>query len=536
MLTKIRRAIQNFRLFSQIRQFTREVVRDSELVSPDKPIVFFNASTRLDGLSLNAAFSLISSWGVQLSGRQVYHFACRSGMSHCVLAAGIGDPTDPPPCQKCIRYTDMFTAGTKRIWFDYKEDLNLKELLEGKSVDQLIDIEYKNRPLGRLVVTSARWILRRHNLLDDDVTRYLMSEFILSANSIAEGFGLLLEEVDPEVVVVYNGLLYPEAVVRWICNRNNIRVISHEVNLQPYSAFFTEKEATSYRIDIPDDFQLSADQNKILDRYLEKRFEGDFEMAGIKFWPSMNSLSDDFINMMDQYKNLVPVFTNVIFDTSQAHSNTLFSTMFDWLDYVVDTAIQYPNTFFIIRAHPDESRQGKSSQESVLGWSEEQNLDQISNLMVIGPDETISSYELIQRSKFTMVYNSSIGLEATLLSVPVLCAGLARYTHYPTVYYPETRQAYEDTLESFLLSDNVDFPEYFLVNARKFLYYQLYRSSLPFSEFLKEGSAPGYVHLKDFNLDHIKPGGSKVIETIVAGILKGEDFSVDVEDLLVKEV
>jgi hypothetical protein len=363
-----------------------------------------------------------------------------------------------------------------------------------------------------------------------------MSEFILSANSIADQFDNALLDVGPEVVIVYNGLLYPEAVVRWISQKNNVRVISHEVNLQPYSAFFTEGEATSYQMDIPDDFQLSEDQNSTLDQYLGKRFEGDFEMAGIKFWSNINPLPAELLIKIDQYRSLVPVFTNVIFDTSQAHSNTIFSTMFDWLEYVVDTAKSFPDTLFIIRAHPDESRQGKSSQESVLSWSENKNLEQYKNLMVIGPDETLSSYELIQRSKFTMVYNSSIGLEATLLRIPVLCAGRARYTYYPTVYYPDSRQAYENLMISFLTSENVAFPEHFLNNARHFLFYQLYRSSLPFEEFLAEGSAPGYVRLSDFDVDILKPGGSKVIESIVNGILSGGDFIYEADRLLSKDM
>ena len=32
-----------------------------------------------------------------------------------------------------------------------------------------------------------------------------------------------------------------------------------------------------------------------------------------------------------------------------------------------------------------------------------------------GPRETLSSYEFIQKSKFVMVYNSTIGLEASIM-------------------------------------------------------------------------------------------------------------------------
>ncbi len=531
LINKVKRGIQKLRLFSRVGLLNRKIAANVLPGQSEKPVVFFNASARLEGLNLNGAFNLISSWGIQLSGRDVYHFACRSGMSQCVLGAGLGDPTDPPPCQGCMQYTRLFTGAAKTAWFDYLEDIQLRKLLKGKSVPDLIDIEYNGRPLGELVLTSTRWILRRYHLEDDQATRYLLSEYILSANSIAEAFSNFLSGVHPEAVVLFNGLQYPEAVVRWVAKKGGIRVITHEVNLQPFSAFFTDGQATIYPMKIPQEFQLSDQQNQILDQYLEKRFKGDFKMAGIKFWSSMNQLPDEFLKYTDQFDNLVPVFTNVIFDTSQAHANTLFPSMFEWLDLVLETAARHSETVFVIRAHPDEMRKGKSSQESVISWAAGKDLMDLPNVRLIGPDETLSSYELIQRSKFVMVYNSSIGLEAALLGLPVLCAGKARYTQYPTVFYPETLRDYEELLDSFLKSTAIEVPDKYIENARKFLFTQLFRTSLPFGEFLTDHTTPGYVQLKDTTLGSLKPSGSKVVDTIVKGILNEGDFIIETDNI-----
>ena len=69
----------------------------------------------------------------------------------------------------------------------------------------------------------------------------------------------------------------------------------------------------------------------------------------------------------------------------------------------------------------------------------------------MSPNETLSSYELIQKSKFVMVYNSTIGLEASIMGEAVLCAGKARFTQYPTVFFPQSIGAYKDELERFLI-------------------------------------------------------------------------------------
>jgi hypothetical protein len=531
-INKLKWGFQRLQLYSRLFQLNRKIAAHTVPDIQGQPIIFFNTSARLEGLNLNAAFSMITSWGIQLAGRRVYHFSCHSGMSHCVLGAGLGDPKARPPCQGCIKDTGWFTGAAPTIWFDYQEDPELKIQLNNKSVSALEEINYKGRPLGQLVLTSLRWSLRRHHLINDEITRYLYCEFILSAHNIAEKFSKFIGEIDPETVVVFNGLQYPEATVRWVAKQEGIRVITYEVNLQPFSAFFTDEQATIYPLNIPEDFVLTQEQNRVLDQYLQLRFKGDFKMAGIKFWSAMDQLPADFLSFAEGFEGLVPVFTNVIFDTSQAHANTIFPQMFAWLDLVRETAEKHPSILFVIRAHPDEMRKGKRSQESVISWAADQELENLPNVTLIGPDETISSYELILHSKFTMVYNSSIGLEATLLGSPVLCAGKARYTQYPTVFYPDSLTEYKELLTSFLVEDEIHLPAHFYENGRRFLFYQLYRASLPFGEFLLDHTIPGYVQLRRFSWKKLLPGGSAVVDCVVSGILDGDEFVLETDHVM----
>ena len=257
-------------------------------------------------------------------------------------------------------------------------------------------------------------------------------------------------ETQPRAVVVFNGQFYPEATARYIAQKRGIRVITHEVGLQPATAFFTDGEATAYPIHIPDEFELNDEQNAKLDAYLAKRFQGDFTMAGIKFWADMKGLDESFLQKAAGFKQIVPIFTNVIFDTSQPHANTVFEDMFDWLDLVLEVIRAHPETLFVIRAHPDELRVRKASRETVEGWVTAAAWTRSRTWSSSAPHETLSSYELIQKSKFVMVYNSTIGLEASIMGAAVLCAGKARFTQYPTVFFPQTVEEVRRKMEEFL--------------------------------------------------------------------------------------
>ncbi len=523
----VRRRLARRESNHQIEELAREVARQSPPAAT-RPVVFFNASTRLSGVSLNAGYALLAGWSLRLSGTPVVNFACNMGLKPCVLGTDRDDPRAEPPCRQCVGQSEALFGGAETEWFAYSPDPELRSTLEDSSLEALMRFEHAGVPLGKLALPSLRWILRRHQLADDPDTRYLLRQYILSAWGVVEQFDALLARVDPLAVVVFNGTFYPEAAARFAARRRGLRVISHEVGLLPYSAYFTTGDATAYPIHIPETFEMSPAQDHRLDQYLEQRFQGNFSMAGVRFWPEMRSLSSEFWERAGQFRQVVPVFTNVIFDTSQGHANVVFPNMFAWLDQVLEVIRAHPDTYFVIRAHPDELRPGKQSLESVAGWVERNHVRELPNVLFVGPDEYFSSYELIQKSKFVMVYNSTIGLEATLLGAPVLCGGKARFTQLPTVFFPQALEEYRAMAEEFLRAETVEVPAEFRRNARRFLYYQLFRSSLPFGDYLREdGFWKGYVGLKEFPLKALLPQNSPSLRVVVDGILQDQPFLLE---------
>ncbi|MEW5870899.1 MAG: hypothetical protein AB1894_16620 [Chloroflexota bacterium] len=551
---RTRWALDKFRSWRnqlRIRKLARQVASHSRPSSeaklppaeqevPGEALVFFIASARLGGLSQNAAFSFFASAGLRLAGVPVHFFVCQAGMSPCVLGTNRQGYTTPPPCKACIRQSRSIYAGASENvhWFKYHPDAALASALKALSVPELTAFEYKASeaaalekpvPLGKLVLPAIRWALRLHTLPDDEDTRYLLRQYILSAYNVAVEFAALLEQLKLSTAVIFNGIMYPEAAARWVAQQRGLRVITHEVGFQRYSAFFSDGDATAYPIPIPADFELTPEQNARLDAYLEKRFQGNFSMAGIRFWPEMRGLDEAFLQKAGQFRpelpseavpQIVPIFTNVVYDTSQVHANQVFPHMFAWLETVLQVIRAHPETLFVIRAHPDEMRPGtaKLSRESVRDWVAHNAVDKLPNVIFIDSQEYLSSYELIQRSKFVIVYNSSIGLEAALMGKPVVCGGKARYTQYPIVVFPDSPQAYAEQLAAFLEAKTIEVPPEFQQNARRFLYFQLYRASLSFSDYLEEGHRKGYVQLRDFTWQALLPENSPAIRTILSGI------------------
>ncbi|HNN13309.1 MAG TPA: hypothetical protein PKL78_07120 [Anaerolineales bacterium] len=521
-----------------VRRFnTYKIARMAQIVARNSPtpsgapVVFFKASTGIDDLSWNSGFHLLASWALRLRGIPVAYFACSSGMSKCVLGTNRDNPHKEMPCRSCVMQSRALYAGvpsqidgqrSKVGWFDFQRNSELKSQISDLSVEELSAHQFQNIPLGALCLPGLRWILRIHHLTDDENTRYLLREYILSAWNVAQEFSDFLDQTQPQAVILFNGQFFPEATARFIAQQRGLRVITHEVGFQPATAFFTKGEATASPIPVPDSFEMNQVQNARLDAYLAKRFQGDFTMAGVKFWADMKGLDESFLQKAAQFKQIVPVFTNVIFDTSQPHANTVFEDMFDWLDLTLEVIRKHRDTLFVIRAHPDELRVRKASRETVAAWVEASGAGKEPNVVFISPAETLSSYELIQRSKFVMVYNSTIGLEAAIMGAPVLCAGKARFTQYPIVFFPQTVEEVRKKMEKFLNVEKVDVPAEFQRNGRRLLYTQLFKTSLPFGDFLEPSVRTTQAKLKSFSLNDLLE--SDAVKVILDGILNDREF------------
>ncbi len=82
-------------------------------------------------------------------------------------------------------------------------------------------------------------------------------------------------------------------------------------------------------------------------------------------------------------------------------------------------------------------------------------------------------------------------------------------------------------MEEFLRAENIQVPEEFKRNARRFLYYQLFRTSLPFGDFLEPSVRTTQAKLKTFGWEQLSPANSQAIKAISDGILSDGDFLLE---------
>ena len=77
-------------------------------------------------------------------------------------------------------------------------------------------------------------------------------------------------------------------------------------------------------------------------------------------------------------------------------------------------------------------------------------------------------------------------------------------------------------MKEFLDTEAINVPAEFKRNARRFLYYQLFRTSLPFGDFLEPSVRTTQTRLKSFALEELLAGDA--VKVILDGVLGEGDF------------
>jgi capsule polysaccharide export protein KpsC/LpsZ len=118
--------------------------------------------------------------------------------------------------------------------------------------------------------------------------------------------------------------------------------------------------------------------------------------------------------------------TNVLGDTATlGRTRSLFcNSMADWVLRVVRFFMENPQVQLVIRLHPAES---KIAGPSVADTIRQTFPDISENIRLVGSQEKINTYDLMEIADLALVYTSSTGLEMATRGIPVLLSGSAHY-------------------------------------------------------------------------------------------------------------
>jgi hypothetical protein len=368
---------------------------------------------------------------------------CIGALQICHLGGSPFSSNNLMPCRACSSVNNRLFNGTNMLKIKNFESGTYKDFSKFK-IKELQSYTYKNYPLGKLVTSSIIWI-KRSSEINDSFKGYY-EKMLNDAINLVEYF-TKQNLSDYRGILVFNGATFPEAVLYEVCKKKGLNIATFEGGLS-----YKNKYCIEFNYGVTSQHKFHFDNNK------------DTGLGISNVTSHIKNQWVDGINVKDGYfsksvdnnlknKKIVSIFGNVSWDTSQYISNSIFDSMFDWTNSLIEIIEKFPEYEFIFRAHPGENRPLKKTYFGLSEWFDIHVKNKFDNVTCISADSKINSYDLINVSDVVLVYNSTIGMESAMLGKKTFVAADTHYSKQPFVENFNQKDLYLENLALELKKD-----------------------------------------------------------------------------------
>lgn len=366
-------------------------------------------------------YSAVLAQALKLRGADVGLLICAGGQPICEVGWARRDY--PYPCDRCSFFTETWARKQRIRTFRLRDgmpwgrDASRAPLQVPADAPALVDYAEATR-------TSVPRYFLAGETEDMPLAAEVTRDFTVAAYGVERALQPVFDEFGPDVVVMHNGLTTSEHVVKRLAEQRGARAVTYSGGFPPDTLVLSNDEpAIYYRFDRAwdevRDQPLTADQARTIEEYMLGRsaeFAPKHDGAGERVLERLGAAS---------YERVVTLFTNIAWDTAVLGRDVAFDSMRSWVVEAIAAAREHPGTALIVRIHPQELTWG--SAEPIADVIAEVFPQLPDNVRVVGPDEAIDSYALMECSDRVLTYTSTTGLEAVLRGRRVAVAGDAHY-------------------------------------------------------------------------------------------------------------
>jgi hypothetical protein len=493
----------------------------------------------LRGWSVHNAYELTIAHALRLRGAEVALLTCGGGMPACEL--GWASRAHPRPCDRCAWLTDRVAQaaglehrrlGERLPWGCDPRAAPTGTASTGVATaaatvaesTAVTAAEVHSREASRV---SACWLLKatRPELVRDG--EQVIADFATAAEGVKMAAADVLDELRPEIVLMLNGLFAAERVISGVAIERGIRAPTYEIAPRAGALVLSQDSpACECRLDRlwqrVRDRELSERQREETVALLRNRAEG-IGAHESSYWRMGDDNDPAQLRRqlrVDGRKRLVSLFTNVIWDSATLGHDMAFASMFDWVEQAVRLAGEGESAReleLVIRVHPAEQRWGTRERVQELLASA---LDELPvNVHLIGAEEPLSSYTLMEASDLVLTYTTTVGLEAAARGKRVAVAGDTHYRGRGFTYDLAEREQLAHVLARPPSPPSSDETELALRYAHMFFF----RAMIPFPPVQTRG---GKVTRVPRHAAELQPGQDPYLDWICARILDGGEFGL----------
>jgi len=258
----------------------------------------------------------------------------------------------------------------------------------------------------------------------------------------------------PDVVITPNGMIFEMGVIYQVASYLDIPVVTYEfgeqrgriwlgykneVMLQDTDTLwerYKDTPLTEAQLEKVRTLFASRQQASLYENF-SRRWQGAPSQGGQQARATLN---------LDA-RPLVVLAANVIGDSLTLGRQVFSQSMTEWLKRTVRFFAGRSDVQLVVRIHPGERyMKGPSVGDTLL-----EEIPQLpDNIHLIGANDPINTYDLVEIADLGLVYTTTVGMEMAMSGVPVVVAGRTHYRARGFTYDPNSWESYYQILDLIL--------------------------------------------------------------------------------------
>jgi hypothetical protein len=486
--------------------------------------------------TLHGQWEMTILQGLKHRGAEVQYVLCDGLYSDCDV---FWEATSPRPANACTTCQADVTRLVADMGMDFRwlgryltpdEGRTARAWADGLADDGLLTASYEAWPIADWVRLSVQSHLRRSELdLADAPVRRALRSYLFSGLIAAFALDRLLDESDPDVLLLFNGRQSSTRVALELARTRGLRTIVHERGVSKEELTLVEngsavslapiREAWAQWADVP----LSADEAEAVAQLVHARGQGR-DLSWRAFTTAPQPLHAVRARLgLDPGRRVWALFTSSDDEIAgDADYASPFASQTAWIARVVEYARAHPEIDLVVRIHPNTgSRRSTGVNRTQLEQLQGLAADLPANVRLVAPEDDLSSYTLMELCSVGLTWVSTAGLELACRGKQVVVA--AGNAIHGTGFVGTVTDA--GTFEAEHLDPLLDLPAgaasaEIRRHALRFAHLWWIRMRIPFG--LVRMPDPHTGQLTYTSLDALRPGRDAGLDRCARIVLDGE--------------
>ena len=378
--------------------------------------------------------------------------------------------------------------------------------------EDLESFQFDGWPIGQWLHVSASHFLRQdaRALGRDsvDARRRWLATAIVSCQAVTTW----LDRIRPDLVLVQGGAHVRWRVARELARARGIPVMSREMGKGGWDHHLYALNADCLMPDLDAAWAdarrqpLSEEEERVVDRWLAS-------LPAMTHGAVASARPFRVPPAADDVRTAV-AFTNVTWDLATAGRDVAFTGVRDWLDATIDVLASRPRVRLIVRVHPAEAATG--TRERVGDWLRHRYAH-VANLVLVDPEDAVAVPELLAHADVALAYNSTAGIEAATLGVPVVVCGAPHFRNRGFTIDVDTRLQYREYLDGWCGGAAWLVPDDASMLARRYMHLFFARYTIPMGLTTSPLAPPFTLRVRSY--EELSPGRNAALDHVCSAIL-----------------